>query len=220
MDEQTTMVIADPHAMVREGLRAVLEGTGRFRIVGEAGSGDEAVELARLLKPEIVLLAFQTPEAVGLRAIRELGAGMPHSKVLVLLGRQFRHSTNDVLSAGAMGCISKTRKAVDLVTAVDFLAAGRMYVPKRAAPFIRGRLQGNAAGPEARLTELNATERDVLKLTAMGFTETEIAARIFLAPKSIQNAKARVRRKLGLRTRADLVSFALDSGILRWHARD
>lgn len=215
LETTTTVVIGDPDAMVREGLKALLERTERIRVVAEADSSEEAVRLVRKLKPDIVVLAFETPEKRTLRAIRQLSTSKQRTRVLVLTCRESRQMGTDAIRAGAMGCIDKARRAVNLVAAVDCLAVGRMHIPRQASGFVRGQLLAGEAAPEARLGQLNATERDVLTLTARGYTGKEIAERIRRAPKSVENARARVRRKLGLQTRAELVEFALNVGLLR-----
>ena len=215
METKTTVVIGDPDAMVREGLKALLERTERIRVVAEAGSSQEAVQLVRQLNPEIVVLAFETPETATLRAIRQLGTAKPNTRVLALTRRESREFAVDAIRAGAMGCIDKARRAVDLVAAVDCLAVGRMQVSRQASGLIRGQLLGTESGLKARLEQLSPTQRDVLSLTARGFTAKEIAVQIRLAPKSVENVRAQVRRKLGLNTRAQLVRFALSAGLLR-----
>ncbi len=215
METRTTVVIGDPDAMVREGLKALLERTERIRVVAGAASGEEAIRLARRLKPDVTVLAFETSATGTLRAIRKLSTAEPSTRVLALTSRESRQFANDAIRAGAMGCVDKSRQAVTLVAAVDCLAVGRMHVPRRASGLIRGQLLGRAAGPEARLGRLSPIERDVFTLTVRGFTAKEIADRVSRSPKSVENARARVRRKLGLKTRAELVSVAMNAGLLR-----
>ncbi len=216
MEAHTTVVLADTHVMVREGLKLVLERTGRIRVVGEAGSAEEAVRLARARQPHIVALC---PEAIGhegtVQSIRKLGGLDPEPKVLVLSPTEPWESAPRVIEAGAAGCIGRTRSGADLVAAIDLLAAGRTCFAHRDLRLVE---QGHRNGESqygAKLKRLNDTEGRILELAARGFTSNQIGRRIQLAPKSVDNGRARVRRKLGLRNRAELVAFALNAGLLR-----
>ena len=214
METRRTVVLGDPQAMVRDGLKAVLEGTQRFRVVGEVDSPHEAVQCARQLSPDIVVLALEMPGTNTLQAIRELASIKPQPRVLAVVDRESREILKHVIEAGATGCVCKTRSATDLVTAADYLASGRMYLPYWASRLMHDLVRAARTGPETRLATLTSTERRVLELTARGFTSREIGPRVFLAPKSVDNARSRVRRKLGLKTRADLVAFAVRAGLL------
>lgn len=218
MDTGTTIVLADPHAMVREGLRLALEATGRMTVVGETGCTEAAVRISSRAKPDVLAIGFQGRRGRTLRAIRKLRARAPGTNVLVLTEPEHRGSLDAIIEAGATGCIGKNRTVGDLVMVVELVAAGRTCFPQRASRLVRRRIVTNGSGAEARLARLNERERRIVALTARGFTSKEIGRRVFMTPKSVDNARGRVRRKLELKTRAELVAFADKAGLLEGEA--
>jgi len=135
--------------------------------------------------------------------------------VLVLSPTEPWESAPWMIEAGAAGCIGRTRSADDLVSSIDLLAEGRTYFTRRDFRLVQRRHRTKESQFDAKLGRLNDTERRILELTARGFTSRQIGRRIHLAPKSVDNGRARVRRKLKLQNRAELVSFALNAGLLR-----
>lgn len=218
MDAGTTVVLADPHAMVREGLRLALEATGRMTVVGETGCTEEAVRISSRAKIDVLAIGFRGRHGRTLRAIRKQRAGEPGTNVLVLTDSELSESLEGIIEAGATGCIGKNRTAGDLVIAVDLVAAGRMRMPRQASRLVQRRVVTNGSGAEARLARLSGKERRIVALTARGFTSKEIGRRVFMTPKSVDNARGRVRRKLELKTRAELVEFADKAGLLEGEA--
>ena len=214
METGTTVVLADAHAMMRAGLKLVLHETGRMRVVGETDSVEEAVRLSRRLNPDILAIDLGMVRRSGLPAIRKLRAREPGTNVLVLTDPEHRESLDPIIEAGVRGCIGKNRTAEELVIAVDLVANGGMRLPRRASRLVHRRILNNGTGLEARLARLNEKQREVLELTARGFTAREIAFRIHLAPKSVDNYRSAIRRKLGITTRAEFVSVALGAGLL------
>ena len=212
--ETQTRVLVNAHAMIRDGLKLILEETRRFCVVGEAGSGEEAVRLAREKEPDVVLVDTAICPMGVIRVVRALTPLRPKISVLVLTDPEDSESLGPIIEAGAMGSISKNRPAADLVMVVDLVAAGRMCFPQRASRLIRRRTETNGSRLEARLVKLNEKERTILSLVARGLTSKEIGRRIPMTAKSVDNARSRVRNKLGLKTRADLVAFAIKAGLL------
>ena len=214
MEMGTTIILADAHAMTREGLKLVLQDTGRMTVVGETDSVEEAVRLSRRLSPDVLVIDSGMLRGHGLPPIRKLIARGRKTNVLVLTDTEDRESLGPIIEAGVRGCIGKNRTAEDLVIAVDLVAAGRMRLPRGASRLVQRRILNNRSGLEARLARLNENERKVLALTARGFTAREIGTRIHLAHKSVDNYRSAVRRKLEIRTRAELVGVALEAGLL------
>lgn len=213
MEMGTTVVLADAHAMMRAGLKSVLQETGRMTVVGETDCVEEAVRLSRRLNPDILAIDLRMLQGSGMRAMRKLRGREPGTNVLVLTEPGHRESLDPIIEAGVRGCIGKNRPAEGLVIAVDLVAAGRIRLPRRASRLVQGRVLNNGSGLEARLARLNENERRVLALTARGHTAREIGIRIHLATKSVDNYRSAIRRKLGIRTRADCVSVALETGL-------
>lgn len=209
------MVLAGTHAMAREGLKLVLEATGRMTVVGETGCPEEAVRISSRVKPDILAVDFGGQGARALRAIQRLRARGPETNVLVLTDPEQRESLGAIIEAGAQGCLCKNRTAEELVIAVDLVYAGRMRLPHRASQLVRRRMVTNKTGTEARLARLNEKERKIVTLTARGFTSKEIGRHVFMTAASVDNARGRIRTKLRLKTRADLVAFADAAGLLQ-----
>ena len=214
MEMGTTIILADAHAMTREGLKLVLQDTGRLTVAGETDSVEEAVRLSRRLSPDVLAIDSGMLRGHGLPPIRKLIARGRKTNVLVLTDTEDLESLGPIIEAGVRGCIGKNRTAEDLVIAVDLVAAGRMRLPREASRLVHRRIVNNGSGLEARLARLNENERKVLALTARGFTAREIGTRIHLAHKSVDNYRSAVRRKLEIRTRAELVGVALEAGLL------
>lgn len=211
----STVVLAGRQALLLAGVKRILEETGRFRVRGRVSACEKAATLVRRVHPDIVVLEVGQGGKSLSSVIRELTSLSPSPRVLVLAGREEPELLDRVLHAGGMGCITTSRSAKRMVAAVDFLAAGRMYVPRWGTETVQGRLGDRGSGDaDHGLDQLSASERRILPLVALGLTSREIGARVFLAPKTVENYRASIRRKLGLRTRAEIVSFALEAGVL------
>ncbi len=199
--------------MVREGLKQILEETGRMTVVGETDSVEEAVRLSRRRNPDVLAIDLEMLRGSGLRTIRTLKAREQRTSVLVLTDPEYRVSLDPIIEAGVRGCIGKNRTAEELVTTVDLVASGGMRVPRQASRLVQRRIHNSGSGLEARLAGLNEKELRVLALTARGFTAREIGIRIRRATKSVENYRSSIRRKLGIGTRAEFVSVALETGL-------
>ncbi len=209
------VLLVDDHAVVRAGLKALLEATERVEVVGEASSGEEALESARTLEPDIVIMDLAMPGMGGIQATRritELGLG---AKVLVLTIHDEDEFLVPALNAGAAGFLNKSVADTDLVGAVEALAHGHSYLPQQAAALLaRRRAQGNSnhkPGPEV----LSSRELTAIELYASGFSARETGEEMFLSPKTVESYLARAKTKLGLHRRRDIVRFALEAGLLR-----
>lgn len=214
MDTRTTVVLAHAQVMFREGLKGILQDTRRIHVVGEAGSGEEAVRMARETEPDVVLVDIAIREAGVIQVIRALSPPGPEARVVVLTDPGDEESRERIMEAGAMGSVCKNRNGERLVMVVEMVAAGRACFPPRASGLIEQRIAANGSGLEVKLARLNGKERDVLALTARGLTSKEIGRRVFMTGQSVNNARYRARKKLRLKTRADLVAFAAKTGLI------
>ena len=196
-------LLVDDHQIVRSGVRRILEATGRFDIVGEASGVHEAVERARLLRPEIVVLDLALRDGSGLDAIaeiRELGA-----RVVILSMQDEPAYARRAFELGAQGYVVKDAADDELAGAIDTVLADRVYVhPALAARLV-------LREPEDDLTE---RERQILRLIALGYTNQEIAGQLFLSVRTIEAHRRHILDKLRLTTRADLVRYALERRIV------
>ncbi len=213
--EPIRVLLADDHPIVRVGLRTLLEAEPDIHVVGEAGTADEAVELARELQPDVAVLDISMP-GNGLEALRRIAAlGLP-TRILILTVHAEERYLLPVLQAGGSGYVRKSSLHTDLVEAIRTVARGEVFIDQAAArTLLQGYLDrartGEVQDPAQLLSE---REREVLRLTAAGYTAQEIADQLFLSPKTVETYRHRVMQKLGFSRRSELVRFALRIGLL------
>jgi two-component system, NarL family, response regulator NreC len=205
------VLIIDDHQLVRSGLRRLLEGEEDLTVEDEAGTASDAVRLARLHKPDVILLDVVMPGGSGLDAIPEIRTAAPEAKVLALSMQDDPSYVRRAFAAGASGYVLKEAADDDLLTAVREVAGGGRYVD----PQLGARLAAaDAAAAEPAEDPLTDREREVLRLLALGHTNQEIAKMLYLSVRTAETHRARIMQKLGLTTRADLVRHAIDQGLL------
>lgn len=217
MSDVIRILLVDDHAVLRAGLKALLNAEDDMRVVGEAGTGEEAVERAKSLKPEVIIMDVSMPGMDGLEATRQINALALGSKVLVLTMHAEEEYLLPVLEAGGSGYVHKTSADQDLSHAIRTVAKGEVFLyPSAARLLLKGyRVQREApheADPLERLTE---RERDVMAFTAEGFSSSEIGEKLFISPKTVDTYRSRIMEKLGLTHRSELVRFALKTGLLK-----
>ncbi|MEX0837332.1 MAG: response regulator transcription factor [Gemmatimonadota bacterium] len=217
MSKPLEILLVDDHQMFRAGIKALIEAEGRMRVVGEAGSGDEAVERVRALKPDVVVMDLSMPGSNGLEATRRIAALGLDTKVLVLTVHAEEEYLVPVVEAGASGYLTKTSADTDLLEALRVVARGQVFMPPKATTLLlqRYKERDDRASDSGTLQALSAREREVLALTAEGFSSREIGEKLFISPKTVDTYRARIMEKLGLGHRSELVRFALEVGLLR-----
>ncbi len=211
------VILADDHAVVRAGLKAVLGTAKDIAVIGEAGTGREAVDLVLALDPDIVIMDLSMPTMDGVAATKALVAAASRTRVLVLTMQAEEEYLLPLLAAGASGYLMKNVADRDLVDAVRAVARGDTYVqPSAARTLARGMTTRNAqADDRERYARLTVRERDVLRLVASGFSAPEIGEQLFISPKTVDTYKQRIGEKMELAHRSDYVRFALKLGILK-----
>jgi DNA-binding NarL/FixJ family response regulator len=208
------VLLADDHAVVREGLKALVNARAGMAVCGEAADGLSACEQAERLLPDVVVMDVSMPELNGARAAERLRQACPQVKVLALTVHEDRGYLRRLLEAGAAGYVLKRAAAEELVHAIRTVAAGGVYLD----PAVAGKVVGGfVRRPEgaAPAGELSEREEEVVRLTAAGHSNKEIAGRLELSVKTVETYKARSLEKLGLRSRAELVRYALQRGWLQ-----
>ena len=201
------MLIADDHAVVRAGLRVLLEREDGIQPVAEAATAQEAVECALLHRPDVVLMDVTMPGESGIDAIPRLLAGSPESKVLVLSMHDDPRYVRGAFAAGASGYILKEAADAELVAAIREVAAGATYVnPALGARMIAADTKQQA---DAQADPLSDREHEVLRLLALGHTNQEIAEQLYISVRTAETHRAHIMRKLRLGSRAELVRYAL-----------
>ena len=210
-----TILLADDHQVVREGFRALLEAEADFRIVGEAGNGLEAVRLAEKLEPNVVVMDLMMPGLNGLEVARQISQRC-RSRIVVLSMHSNEAYVLEALRNGASAYVLKDSSSADLVRAVREALQGRRYLsPPLSQPAIDAYIERAKKGETLDLYEtLTSREREVLQLGAEGHTTQEIAAKLFISPRTVETHRANVMHKLGLRSQTDLIRYALQRGIL------
>jgi len=211
----TTIVLADDHHVVRQGLRSLLEAEPDFSIVGEAGDGLEAAQLVERLQPDVLVLDLMMPGLNGLEVTRQVSQRSPQTHVVILSMHPNEAYVLEALRAGAAAYVIKESTSAELVRAVREAVAGRRYLSpplsERAIEVYMQKAESAALDPYETLT---AREREVLHLAAEGHTNAEIADRLFISRRTVETHRANLMRKLGLRSQTDLIRYALQRGIL------
>jgi DNA-binding NarL/FixJ family response regulator len=212
------ILIADDHEIVRQGIRALLEGHAGWEVCGEAGDGREALELTRSLRPDLVLLDIGMPGLNGLETARHILEQAPLTRILVLTIHDSEQVVRDVLGVGARGFLLKSDAGRDLVTAVEAIQhRGTFFTSKVADLVLEGYLNpGRTASLESEYrTRLTPREREVVQLLAEGKTSKEVATVLSLSVKTTETHRTNIMRKLDLHSVADLILYAVRNGIVQ-----
>lgn len=205
-----TIVLADDHAVVRSGLRLLLEREG-LEVLAEAGDADAALRSVLGHKPSVLVLDLNMPGApTSLEAIPRVADISPGTRVVILTMQEDPVFAREALRAGAAGYVLKEAADTELVEAVRRAAAGETYLNPR----LGAALAAAPAGPEGPPDDLTPRELEVLRLVALGHTNPEIAGQLYLSVRTVESHRARIGQKLRLSTRAELVRYALDHGLL------
>ncbi|MFQ5535984.1 MAG: response regulator [Gemmatimonadota bacterium] len=215
MSERTTILLVDDHAMFRAGIKALLEADGRLEVVGEASTGNEAVDKVRELRPDVVVMDLSMPESNGLEATRRIAALELDTKVLVLTVHAEEEYLVPVVEAGASGYLTKTSADTDLIEAIKVVSRGEVFLPPKATTLLLQRYKASESEDQAGLHDLSTREQEVLALTAEGYSSREIGKKLFISPKTVDTYRSRIMDKLGLNHRSELVRFALRVGLLK-----
>jgi two-component system, NarL family, response regulator NreC len=206
------VVLVDDHAVVRSGLRLLLERQEDIDVVGEAGNAKDAVFRARALKPDVILLDVVMPGESGIEVLPKLLKESPETKILVLSMQDDPSYVREAFAAGASGYVLKEAADEEVVSAVREIANGGSYVhPALGARMVAAEAQERAA---AEADPLSEREREVLRLLALGHTNQEIAEELYISVRTAESHRAHIMQKLRLATRAELVRYALSHGLL------
>ncbi len=207
-DRETTIVLVDDHTVVRSALRMLLDSEPGFDVVAEAGDADAAVRFARGHKPTVLILDLNMPGRSSLDAIPDIREASPDTEIVVLTMQNEPAFARRALQAGVRGYVLKDAADAELVQAVRSAAAGAIYLQ----PALGARL---AAGAKSRSAdELSEREQSVLRLIALGYTNAEAAEQLFISVRTVESHRAHIQQKLGLSSRAELVQYALECGLV------
>jgi DNA-binding NarL/FixJ family response regulator len=208
------ILIADDHAVLRTGLRMLIGSQRDLEVVGEASDGDEAVRKAAALRPDVALVDISMPGSSGIKAIERIREAAPATRVLVLTMHDMPAYLRAALAAGASGYVDKRAADSALLAAIRDVSRGRTALdPTLAASVVQSGLRRRGTTGASLSTPLSHREREVLELVAQGYTNQQIADHLGLSVKTVETYRARLVEKLGLQSRAELVRYALDSGL-------
>jgi len=205
------ILLADDHAVVRQGFRMILSAHPDLEIVGEAGNGRDAVELAAALRPDVVVMDVAMPELNGIEATRRLTGANPHVRVLALSMHKDSVYVREILRAGARGYLLKDSVADDLVAAVRAVAAGEGYLSPAISNAVLDDYRKHVTNP---LDLLSSREREVLQMLAEGKTNKEVAATLNLSVYTVDAHRGRIMEKLNVHSINELVRFAVRQGLV------
>lgn len=217
MNPPARVLLADDHAVLRSGLRLLLTSQGEYDVVGEASSGMETLSLAEQLQPDLILLDLSMPSLGGLDALPALRKLVPSARILILTMHDDPQYLRQALKHGASGYVLKKAADAELLSAMRAVLRGEVYVhPSMTRVLLEDILpETQFMNGESAWGSLSDREREVLKMVALGHTSVEIARQLNLSAKTVETYRARGMEKLGLRTRAALVRFALHEGLIK-----
>lgn len=210
------LLLVDDHAVVRSGLKMLLENERDVEIMGEAASASEAIEVAVRLKPDVVLMDIGLPDLSGIDATREIKKRASQVAIVALTIHEDEEYFFKMLEAGASGYVPKRAAPEELITAIRAAASGQVYLyPSLAKLLVRDFLDGGRAGAAEPPSDLTDREHEVLTYLAEGASNGEIAASLVISPKTVARHRENIMRKLNLHSRAELVRYAIRKGIIK-----
>jgi DNA-binding NarL/FixJ family response regulator len=209
------ILIIDDHAVVRRGVRALLESQPGWEVAGEAATGREAVDLAKRLQPDIAIMDLSLPELNGLEATRQIRKESPRTEVLVLTMHHSEELARNVLQAGARGYVLKSDADQSLINAVDSLRQHKPFLTSTVTAFVLDDYVQRTEGEAAAYTGVTPRERQIIQLLAEGRSNKETAAALGLSVKTVEAHRANIMRKLRLRSASDLVRYAVRNRIVQ-----
>lgn len=216
MAKKIRVLVAEDHAVVREGIRLILESQPDMEVIGEASDGREALEKARELHPDIVLMDIGMPEMNGLEATRQIKRSLPETQILALTVHEQGDYLFRMLQAGASGYVLKGAPSSDLLAALRAASRGEVHLhpsltTRLVGDYVRRLKRGEATDSYDTLTE---RQKDVLMLLADGLTNQQIATRLVISASTVETHRIHIMEKLGLRNRTDLIKYAIRHGLI------
>lgn len=209
------LLLVDDHEIVRAGIRMLFLAESDMEIVGEVGSGEEAIEAVRDLTPDVVIMDVAMPGMTGIEATRRIKEASPDTTVLALTMYDDEQYFFEMLNAGASGYIPKRAAPDDLVSAIRVVNQGNVFLHSTLANFLMKDVLGQAeTNAEQAVPELTPREREVLTYIAEGFTNREIAEALVISVKTVDRHRENIMQKLNLHSRVELVKFAIEKGLI------
>lgn len=212
---QLRVFLADDHAVIREGLKSLIRSQTDMIVIGEADNGRTALSQAIKLRPDVVVMDISMPELNGMLVTERLKQECPETKVLVLTVHEDKGYVQHMLKCGVSGYILKRAVVEELISAIRTVATGNIYLESSLAEKVLGNYaHKHSVGESSAHGELSARETEVLRLTARGYGNKEIANKLAISTRTVETYKGRLMEKLGFRSRVDIVRYAIDRGWL------
>lgn len=211
----TTALIADDHEIVRRGLRGILEAEGSCQVIGEAADGLSAAQLVEKHKPHILILDLNMPRLHGMEVLRQARHSSPHTRAIVLSMHNDEPYVIESLRAGAMAYLLKGAESQEIAQALKEVLAGRRFLSATLSDWAISALIARPVDTSDPLNALTPRERMVVQLAADGYSNAEIAEKLFISPRTAETHRTNLLRKLGIQTQTDLVRFAIRKGLIQ-----
>jgi DNA-binding NarL/FixJ family response regulator len=207
------VVVADDFPLVRDGVARALSSDPGLEVVGQATTGEEALELAEQLRPDVMILDLRMPDLGGLQVLDKLRTTQPQIRVIVMTASEQASTLLDAIAAGAAGYLSKRTTGEELRQAVITAHGGGSVITPALASHLLKEFSSSARGEQSHVRPLQGRELDVLRLVVQGKTDNEIGKELFISPRTVQNHLTRIRDKTGLRRRSELTRWAVEHAI-------
>ncbi len=208
------IILVDDHAIVRDGLKALIEDRSGFEIVGQADTGREAINLCQELKPDMIIMDVGMPDLNGIEATRLIVREHPGIKILALSMHTRKRFVLEMLKAGALGYLLKNSAFKELSDALDNVIAGKPYISPERTTVVLSELAAGPSGSDSRTTDLTAREREILQLLAEGKRSKKIAQELHISIKTVQTHRRNIMEKLDIRNLPDLTRYAIQEGLI------
>ncbi|MCD6307057.1 MAG: response regulator transcription factor [Deltaproteobacteria bacterium] len=218
MPENASILIIDDHPLFREGLKAIIGRNPRFQVIGEAGTAQEGLQMARRHQPNLILLDISLPDRNGIQLTRDIRALLPDTRILIVSMHAKIDYIAEAFQAGATGYVVKESAAERLLKGIEYVLRGDYFLDSSVSRQVVKRLMESPAKEEkisdAGYGSLSAREQEVMRLLAEGLSRKEIAQRLFISPKTVENHRTNIMNKLGLHGTMDLIRYAARLGLI------
>ncbi|MBN2190915.1 MAG: response regulator transcription factor [Candidatus Aureabacteria bacterium] len=209
-----TIIIADDHDIIREGIKNILRGEDAYKIIAESSSGRDAADKVKKMKPDILLLDISMPEMSGLEIIKLIHLSSPKTKILIISVHKSNAYVMKALESGVMGYLQKDNAGEELIPALEKIARGQIYLSSSVSSLLVDKAVNRDKKPAENGIELSSREKDVIRLAAEGKTAKEISSLLCISQRTVENYKNNILKKLGLHRTSDLIKYAIKHNIV------